>query len=105
MIGERAASGTTFAVAAMLGWAACATASGRGDSPAVLTKATAESRAELARRLSEALHGAPITIADDALTRDSTLILERTQPRTADSRPTSTGLRGRRFLRTAPASR
>ena len=89
MIGQRAATGTTFAVAALLGWAACATASGQGDLPAVLTKATAESRAELARKLREALHGVPITIADDALTRDSTLIIERTHPRTADGVPLS----------------
>ena len=45
------------------------------------------SRAELARRVSGALHGAPITIADDALTRDSTLIVERTRPRTPDGVP------------------
>jgi hypothetical protein len=89
MIGERAASGATLAVAAMLGLTACATASGREDLPAVLTEPTAESRAELARQLSEALHGAPITIADDALTRDSTLIIERARPRTADGVPLS----------------
>jgi hypothetical protein len=75
------------AVAAMLGLGACATASGRGDLPAVLTKPTAESRAELVRTLSGALHGAPVTIADDALTRDSTLIVERARPRTADGMP------------------
>src|SRR5437773_2672473 len=72
---------TVWAVAAMLGLAACATAAGRPDLPAVLTNPTAESRAELARRVSGALHGAPITIADDALTRDSTLIVERARPR------------------------
>jgi hypothetical protein len=70
----------------MLGVAACAT--GR-DLPAVLTQPTAESRAELVRTLSDALHGAPVTLADDALTRDGTLIIERIPPRTADGTPLS----------------
>ena len=76
-------------VAAMLALAACATASGRRDVPAVLTNPTPESRAELVRTVSGALHGAPITLADDALTRDSTLIIERTPPRTPDGVPLS----------------
>jgi hypothetical protein len=80
---------TVLAVAVMLALAGCATATARPDLPAVLTNPTAESRAELARRVSGALHGAPITIADDALTRDSTLIIERTRPRTADGVPLS----------------
>jgi hypothetical protein len=80
---------TVLAVAVMLALAGCATANTRPDLPAVLTNPTAESRAELARRVSGVLHGAPITIADDALTRDSTLIIERTRPRTADGVPLS----------------
>jgi hypothetical protein len=76
-------------MAGILSLPACATMSGRPDLPAVLTNPTAESRAELVRRVSGALHGAPITIADDALTRDSTLIIERTPPRTADGVPLS----------------
>ena len=32
---------------------------------------------ELAQAVSSALHGAPVTLADDALTRDSLLIIER----------------------------
>jgi hypothetical protein len=80
---------TVLAVAGMLGLVGCATATARPDVPAVLTNPTAESRAELARRVSGALHGAPITIADDALTRESTLIVERTRARTADGVPLS----------------
>lgn len=87
MIGERATVATTFAVAAILGLAACATASPPGDRPAILTRPTAESRAELARTLRGALHGAPITIADDALTRDSTLIIERAPARSKGGVP------------------
>ena len=78
---------TVLAAAALLGLAACATATGRPDLPAMLTNPTAESRAELARRVSGVLHGAQITLADDALTRDSTLIVERTRPRTPDGVP------------------
>jgi hypothetical protein len=76
-------------MAGTLSLAACVTLSGRRDVPAVLTSPTAESRAELVRTVSGALHGAPITIADAALTRDSTLIIERAQPRTADGVPLS----------------
>jgi len=86
---------TALAVAVMLALAGCATANTRPDLPAVLTNPTAEGRAELARRVSGALHGAPITIADDALTRDSTLIVERTRPRSADGVP----LNGREHFR------
>ena len=45
--------------------------------------------------MSGALNGAPITLADDALTRDSALIIERPQPRTADGVPLSGRERGR----------
>jgi hypothetical protein len=34
-----------------------------------------------------ALHGAPVTLADDALTRDYTLIVERAPHRDAEGRP------------------
>lgn len=89
MIDESPIVALALTMAGMLSLAACATMSGRPDVPAVLTNPTAESRAELVRRVSGALHGAPITIADDALTRDSTLIIERTPPRTADGVPLS----------------
>jgi hypothetical protein len=89
VIDENPIVAMALTMAGMLSLAACATMSGRPDLPAVLTNPTAESRAELVRRVSGALHGAPITIADDALTRDSTLIIERTPPRTADGVPLS----------------
>lgn len=41
---------------------------------------TAQSRAELARVASAAFNGQPVTLADDALTRESVLLLERTTP-------------------------
>jgi hypothetical protein len=57
------------------------------DVPAVVTNPTPESLAELARVVSGALDGAPVTIADDALTREDTLIVERTVRRDAQGRP------------------
>jgi hypothetical protein len=55
------------------------------DVPAVLTSPTAESHAELVRVVREAMNGAPVTIADDALTADGVLIVERArQPAAKD---------------------
>jgi hypothetical protein len=57
--------------------------------PAIIVKPTKESRAELARVVSSALNGAPVTLADDALTRESLLIIERAHPRDANGVPLS----------------
>ena len=57
------------------------------DRPAVLVSPTAAVRAELARAVREALHGAPVRLADDALTRDSHLIIERVERRDAAGLP------------------
>ena len=54
---------------------ACAAA--QPEVPAVIDTPTNESRAELAQAVSSALHGAPVTLADDALTRTSRLIIEK----------------------------
>jgi hypothetical protein len=69
----------------MLWLAGCAHAA--HDVPALITNPTAESRAELLRLVSRALNGASLTIADDALTRDSTLIIERARVRDASGVP------------------
>lgn len=45
--------------------------------PAVIVEPTPASRAALAAAVSAALHGAPVTLADDALTRSSALSVER----------------------------
>jgi hypothetical protein len=81
MPGRRLASAAGTAGALAL--AACLTGSGLVDKPAVITRPTAESRAELVRVLSRALNGASVTIADDALTADGTLIVERAPHRDA----------------------
>ncbi len=75
------------AVLGILFLAACQTLAARPDVPAVITNPTSESRTELARTVSRALNGAPITLADDALTRESSLIVERARPRDLDGRP------------------
>ena len=56
---------------------ACASSFAQPDVPALIDKPTSESRAELARAVSSALNGAPVRLADDALTRDSLLIIEK----------------------------
>ncbi len=57
------------------------------DVPAVLTHPTAESRAELQEVVARALDRATVTLADDALTADGTLIVERTMRRDVQGRP------------------
>ncbi len=61
--------------------------------PAVIVNPGSASRMELARIVREALHGAPVTLADDALTTSNLLIIERAAARDAGGRP----LNGRRM--------
>jgi len=61
----------------------CASGLAQPEVPAIIDKPTQESRAELARAVSDALNGAPVTLADDALTADSRLIIEKAHPRDA----------------------
>ena len=56
--------------------AACWVDPAARDQPARIVAPTAASRAELERVVSEALNGAAVTLADDALVHDSTLIVE-----------------------------
>lgn len=60
---------------------ACRTAAARPDVDAVVATPSSSSRDELARAMSEALGGVGVTLADDALTRESTLVLERARHR------------------------
>jgi hypothetical protein len=45
--------------------------------PALITQTTAASRGDLERAVSQALGGAPVRLAEDALTRESLLIIGR----------------------------
>lgn len=47
------------------------------DVPAYIVNPTKKSRAELEKAVSSALNGIPVTLADDALTKDDRLIIER----------------------------
>jgi hypothetical protein len=56
----------------------CACASiAQQETEAIVVNANAESHAELVQVVSKALNTTPVTIADDALTRDSFLTIER----------------------------
>jgi len=55
---------------------ACKVGATRADVPAYITNATEESRAELLRVVREALNNSDVTIADNALTDGSLLIIE-----------------------------
>jgi len=74
-------------VAASLALAACHARAAPRDVPAVITHSTPQSRAELVRVVSRALDRETVTLADDALTADSTLIVERTRRRDAQGLP------------------
>lgn len=74
-------------VAGTLALTACLARSAPLDVPAVLTDAKAQSRAELARVVSRALNGVSVTLADDALTAESTLIIQRAPHRDARGLP------------------
>lgn len=63
-------------VAIILVLTACKTDTVRKDISARIVEPTPESRAELQRVVSGALNVKNVTIADDALTRDSLLIIE-----------------------------
>jgi hypothetical protein len=54
---------------------------------AFLTSPTAQSRAELRRVVSTALNGVAVRLADDALTHDGALIVDRSQFRDAAGLP------------------
>jgi hypothetical protein len=65
---------------------ACGTVSA-AEQPAVIAQPTESSRSELLRVVTAAFNGRPVTIADDALTRDSVLTIERREPRDLEGRP------------------
>jgi hypothetical protein len=65
----------------------CRTDPAAADAPARIVDATPESRAELKQVVSRALGGADVTLADDALTHDSTLTIDRKTYRDARGNP------------------
>ena len=55
----------------------CVSGFAQPDVPALIDKPSKESRAEITQAVSRTLNGAPVTLADDALTRESRLIVEK----------------------------
>ncbi len=73
--------------AAMLIATGCRTVSAQTDVPAVIVNPNAQSKAALTKAVSDALHGAPVRVADDALTKTDVLIIEREHPRDPAGHP------------------
>lgn len=80
-------NGRWATVSALLLLSACAQGLAHEEMPALIDHPTRESRASLAKVVSTALNGAPVTLADDALTRDGVLFIERVQRRDAQGLP------------------
>ncbi len=80
---------TLAAIAIALGTCACGTLPAGTDLPAVIDSPTAQSREELQQIVAGALNNAPVTLADDALTHESLLLIERNQARDAKGVPLS----------------
>lgn len=58
---------------------------GDSDLPATLTDTTSTTRSELNQIVSQALFGVEVNLADDALTKTSLLIIERSNQRTVNN--------------------
>jgi hypothetical protein len=80
---------TLAPIAIAFGTCGCGTLPAGSDLPAVVTSPTAQSREELRQTVTSALSGAPVTLADDVLTHDSLLLIERNQARDAKGVPLS----------------
>jgi len=70
--------------------AACSTSAIQVDVPALLTNPSEDTRLEIEQSIAAALYGAKITIADDALTRNSVLTIEQGMSRSIE-RPAEPG--------------
>jgi len=81
------ASRPTLLACALLAAASCKTAPVRSDVPAVVKDPGPRSVAELAKAVSTALNGVPVTLADDVLTKESTLVIERAPQRDPSGLP------------------
>jgi len=73
-----------LALAAVAAVPACRASPAPPAVPARITPATAASRADLELAVRQALGGAPVRLAPDALTRGSLLIIGRAQARTVN---------------------
>ena len=81
------ASLVTLALTSVVLLTGCNALPEQQELPAVITAPNSASRAELERVISSAFNGVPVTLADDALTRESVLTIEPARPRDAQGRP------------------
>ena len=84
-----------LSVLTLIALPACGAWPAARGAPAIIAHPTAASRAELEFAVSSALGGMPVRLADDALTRDSSLIIAHAQARDARGLP----LNGRELRR------
>jgi len=86
----------TLLLLLLLAWLpACRAGAQTGGAPAVIIHPTAASRADLELAVSQALGGRRVTLAADALTRSTALIVGRAQARDARGLPLNGRERGR----------
>lgn len=87
----KAYAGLFLSAALLAGGCRAAPPSGAADGevPARIVNPTDASRAELERAVSDMLFGADVTLAGDALTKSSVLILERSRVRSMTNPPLS----------------
>lgn len=69
--------GILLIASTLAGLSGCRMGGGNGEVPARIVDPTAASVAELQRIISRALGGAPVSLADDVLTGESRLTIER----------------------------
>ncbi len=77
----------TLALVALTVLSACAPGLAQEEALAIIENPTDQSRAALVDAVSTALDGTAVTVADDALTREGVLIVERARPRDARGIP------------------
>lgn len=74
------------ALGILIVFSACQSPIEASDLPAVLEKSSASSHAELVQAVSDALHGSDVILADDVLTKSSSLTIERKERRDLQGR-------------------
>lgn len=77
----------TLLLGALMVSSGCQTVAPDEDVPALIAEPTPQGHAELLRVVQDALNGTPVTIADDALTTNSLLIIQRMPPGDLENRP------------------
>jgi hypothetical protein len=75
-----------FSVSVSSGFVGCASSSAADDQSAVVVQVGAKSRADLLGAINNVLGDREVTLAEDALTQESELVVEPVRPRDAEGR-------------------